>query len=784
MSSSTNAPETASATPSAVLDAALEYAEEGLPVLPIYWPDADAPAGCGCGKSACGSPGKHPLTQNGFKDAATDLDQIREWWRRHPKANVAVALGETDLVVDVDPRNGGERSLVELESKHGPFRTKRVRTGSGGLHIWFTTSIPVRGRTAFLPGIDIKTVGGYVLMPPSLHVQGSYSLENGSGAARAPATLITLIGAAGGHSGTGGLTAQQLEQYAAPGDEEERLRWTRDALDAIRNDQRFDDRSAWVGMAHSVRASCGIGLEEEAFDLFDQWSSTWTTGTYDEEEARRVWDTLPPSINPRGYRWLLELARDGGYELPTHHPDRAENVFQADPTAVALRTGLQIVRSPTPTPLLDQIRQIDTDSPTSVTRMHALLSDLSGLERTMAAASLRYRLEKSFGRSGAQTILEALGRHGERGAFSRDPSGKPFLRVLGADDLDLEVPYLVAGRVPAASVGAVVGDYSVGKSWLMVDLGLSVAFDRSWLGSPVQQSPVVFLVAEGYRSFSTRVMGWLCDHELLDANATPEELFGVLEDRVILNRYPMTFDDREFEVGLSNTVSDSGAGLVIIDTLGKTLGADQPENDNDVANAITGMLSRMAAETGCTTIFTHHTGYEKKRGRGASGWTQGLDFAYLIDGSREAFTAGGSVQLVATKMRDGPWPPDQAFRLKPLPGLSLATPGGDVKTVDTAVVERAEAASTPPSLAARIFSYIKFENPGSTQGELRTAIGGNRGKMKNALAELERQGSIENRGAENRHEYHANSQWHLNHAGKVVDSQEDFVAGPPAMEVD
>ena len=107
-----------------------------------------------------------------------------------------------------------------------------------------------------------------------------------------------------------------------------------------------------------------------------------------------------------------------------------------------------------------------------------------------------------------------------------------------------------------------------------------------------------------------------------------------------------------------------------------------------------------------------------------------------------------------------------------------------MKTVDTAVVERAEAASTPPSLAARIFSYIKFENPGSTQGELRTAIGGNRGKMKNALAELERQGSIENRGAENRHEYHANSQWHLNHAGKVVDSQEDFVAGPPAMEVD
>ena len=195
------------------------------------------------------------------------------------------------------------------------------------------------------------------------------------------------------------------------------------------------------------------------------------------------------------------------------------------------------------------------------------------------------------------------------------------------------------------------------------------------------------------------------------------------------------------------------------------------------------MLSRMAAETGCSTIFTHHTGYEKRRGRGASGWTQGLDFAYLIDGSREAFTAGRSVQLVATKMRDGPWPPAQAFRLKSLPGLSLTPQGGEVRTVDSAVVEQAEAASIPPSLPAKIFDYIQFENPGATQGEVRGDIGGSHGKVDNALAELRRRGAVENRGTPHRHLYHVTSGWRVDHKGEVVDFADGFVVDPPAEEV-
>ena len=49
----------------------------------------------------CGAD-KRPLTKNGFKDASVDPAQVKEWWRRHPDALVAVPAGEKFVVIDCD----------------------------------------------------------------------------------------------------------------------------------------------------------------------------------------------------------------------------------------------------------------------------------------------------------------------------------------------------------------------------------------------------------------------------------------------------------------------------------------------------------------------------------------------------------------------------------------------------------------------------------------------------------------------------------------------------------
>src|SRR5215204_1014199 len=98
-------------TLSALGEEALALAEEGMAVFPLFEPTG---VGCSCGDAACSGPGKHPRTQNGFRDASTDPLKIKRWWTKNPNANVGVATGEGFVVVDIDGPEG-EISAKGLE---------------------------------------------------------------------------------------------------------------------------------------------------------------------------------------------------------------------------------------------------------------------------------------------------------------------------------------------------------------------------------------------------------------------------------------------------------------------------------------------------------------------------------------------------------------------------------------------------------------------------------------------------------------------------------------------
>ena len=90
-----------------------------------------------------------------------------------PGGQLAVRTGAVSglLVVDVDPAHGGDDSLSDLMARQLVPRTLHVRTGSGGLHLYYrhpgrtSPSRPMPNRA----GIDIKADGGYVVLPPSIH---------------------------------------------------------------------------------------------------------------------------------------------------------------------------------------------------------------------------------------------------------------------------------------------------------------------------------------------------------------------------------------------------------------------------------------------------------------------------------------------------------------------------------------------------------------------------------------------------------------------------------------
>jgi hypothetical protein len=172
-----------------LLTAALAYARHGIPVLPVHTPDPDG--GCSCDKGVqCERPGKHPRLRHGLTEASTDPRRIELWWARWPAANVGLRTGIAMDVADIDSVEGrhGLLHLLGGEMPPGP----QVRTGGGGWHCWFRPT-GFGNRVRLLPGLDWRGVGGYVVAPPSRHLNGDYrwlrrpgdSLPVGSSALRA-----------------------------------------------------------------------------------------------------------------------------------------------------------------------------------------------------------------------------------------------------------------------------------------------------------------------------------------------------------------------------------------------------------------------------------------------------------------------------------------------------------------------------------------------------------------------------------------------------------------------
>jgi predicted P-loop ATPase len=142
-----------------LLLAALQYAKRGWAVLP------------------CRPKDKCPATPHGYKDATSRAADVIRGWKQNPRSNIGIATGAPSgvLVLDVDPRNGGDRSLAELQRIHGELTsTVTTTTGGGGLHYYFSLPEGVQVRSSVLAdGLDIKANGGYVLAPPSVHPSGA-----------------------------------------------------------------------------------------------------------------------------------------------------------------------------------------------------------------------------------------------------------------------------------------------------------------------------------------------------------------------------------------------------------------------------------------------------------------------------------------------------------------------------------------------------------------------------------------------------------------------------------
>ena len=148
--------------------------------------------------------GKRPK-DTGWQRTPIDYTTARRW--SHSGGNLGWCVGPDYVVLDIDPRNGGDESYERLLTDTGLTSedvqrvAPTVITGSGGRHIYLSRDpeLPLRpGSLKGYPGIDIKTGASQVVISGSTHPMGlPYYPDSdspwGEPPAPAPDALVALL---------------------------------------------------------------------------------------------------------------------------------------------------------------------------------------------------------------------------------------------------------------------------------------------------------------------------------------------------------------------------------------------------------------------------------------------------------------------------------------------------------------------------------------------------------------------------------------------------------------
>lgn len=309
-----------------LLQHALLYASIGWWVFPLHHlVVAQDKLTCSCAAGALcekGS-GKHPLTEKGFLEASIDPDCIRRWWQRWPRANIGIVTGTRSsiFVLDFDGKSGGLVSRASLAEQRGLPRTIQAKTGNGLHDLYqYPQHIDVRSGTNIfknvmdgMPGVDIRGNGGYIVAPPSLHLNGQYYdwivPPNLSMLAPAPDWLLAILSDKAKRNDKVILHAVPSTVYS----HETKLKRCQAYVDSIGGVPKGERHN------YALKTMCPIGLDfdlepEEFWPILVQWNNRCMPDGLPEDELRQCLHDSPKYRSyPRGFR--LEQESNGHREF-------------------------------------------------------------------------------------------------------------------------------------------------------------------------------------------------------------------------------------------------------------------------------------------------------------------------------------------------------------------------------------------------------------------------------------------------------------------------------------
>jgi hypothetical protein len=206
------------------------------------------------------------------------------------------------------------------------------------------------------------------------------------------------------------------------------------------------------------------------------------------------------------------------------------------------------------------------------------------------------------------------------------------------------IKWLVKDWLPECATGIVYGKWGSGKTFLLFDLALHLAYGLEyWHGAALPDGPrkVLVLAREGHQGFTGRIDAFKRMHRI-DRDT----------DMMDFMRAPISFmktdEFKDFVAALK--ARQAGYSLIIIDTVARVL----PGADISTFESVSTFMDRcdlLSKATGATTIGVHH---QNKGGTmfGSVFFEANADFVFEVNkiGDNQALREGS---IRCTKQKDG-----------------------------------------------------------------------------------------------------------------------------------
>jgi hypothetical protein len=193
------------------------------------------------------------------------------------------------------------------------------------------------------------------------------------------------------------------------------------------------------------------------------------------------------------------------------------------------------------------------------------------------------------------------------------------------DDV-LKAEYLVKHVLDKESNALLYGKWSVGKTFVVLDVAAAIAIGKPWFGQRVKQGRVLYLGYEGLRAMKKRMIALREKYPQLKNTTVPFRWAPL--------HYPLT--DIKGKVQFKQWITrfrklyGGAPDLVIIDPLMNALGGD--DSDANLMGQLNQFISEVMRVEKCTVLRVHHTGHgTEERARGHSSLPAGVDTEIRVD---------------------------------------------------------------------------------------------------------------------------------------------------------